>query len=83
MIDLRLERLDRDDDQFFVEMQNKINLIEDLRNAKQEKQDYVNQNLHLMVDFYRTVVEDVILQQNSGFFVTVFNNSSYKNIYSP
>ena len=42
MIDLRLERLDRDDDQFFVEMQNKINLIEDLINAKQEKQDYVN-----------------------------------------
>ena len=42
MIDLRLERLDRDDDQFFVEMQNKINLIEDLKNAKQEKQDYVN-----------------------------------------
>ena len=83
MIDLRLERLDRDDDQFFVEMQNKINLIEDLINAKQEKQDYVNQNLHLMVEFYRTAVEDVILQQNSGFFVTVFNSSSYTNIYSP
>jgi hypothetical protein len=34
MIDLRLEKLDRDDDLFFEEMKNKKLLIEDLKNAK-------------------------------------------------
>ena len=33
-IDLKLEKLDRDDDQFFEEMKNKKQLFEDLKNAK-------------------------------------------------
>ena len=34
MIDLKLDKLDRDDDQFITEIQNKKNLIKDLRKAK-------------------------------------------------
>ena len=37
MIDLKLDKIDRDDDKFYSEMQNKKNLKEDLRKVKQER----------------------------------------------
>ena len=42
IIDLKLQSLDRNDDQFFDEMQKKKSLTEDLKNTKLEKQNYVN-----------------------------------------
>ena len=42
IIDLKLQRLDRNDDQFFDEMQKKKSLTEDLKNTKLEKQNNVN-----------------------------------------
>ena len=46
MIDVKLEKLDKDDDQFYELMRAKKILIEDLKNAKQEKKNFVNSNLH-------------------------------------
>ncbi len=46
MIDLKLEKLDKDDDQFYELMKTKKIFIEDLKNAKQEKKNFVNSNLH-------------------------------------
>jgi hypothetical protein len=46
MIDLKLEKLDKDDDQFYELMRTKKILIEDLKNAKQEKKNFVSSNLH-------------------------------------
>ena len=46
MIDLKLEKLDRDDEEFFEEMKNKKLFIDDLKNAKLEKKDFINANLH-------------------------------------
>lgn len=63
MIDLKLEKLDRDDEEFFEEMKNKKLLLDDLKNTNQEKKDFINSNLHQMVEFYRNVVEDIILKQ--------------------
>lgn len=63
MIDLELDKLDRDDEEYFEEMKNKKLLLIDLKNANQEKKDFINSNLHQMVKFYRNSVEDIILKQ--------------------
>ena len=78
MIDLKLEKLDKDDEQFFEEMKMKKLLFEDLKNVKQEKIKFVNSNLHQIVELYRNIAEDIILKQESRFVITVFNSSSYK-----
>jgi len=46
MIDLELDKLDRDDEEYFEEMKNKKLLLIDLKNANQEKKDFINSNLH-------------------------------------
>ena len=63
MIDLKLEKLDKDDEQFFEEMKMKKLLFEDLKNMKQEKMKFINSNLHQIVELYRNITEDIILKQ--------------------
>ena len=63
MIDLKLEKLDKDDEQFFEEMKMKKLLFEDLKNMKQEKMKFIDSNLHQIVELYRNIAEDIILKQ--------------------
>ena len=78
MIDLKLEKLDKDDEQFFEEMKMKKLLFEDLKNMKQEKMKFIDSNLHQIVELYRNIAEDIILKQESRFVITAFNSCSYK-----